>query len=213
MFYNIEIISFFLILSIILLWITINYKNFIKIYTLQVFLILIVFYLSYHNSFSTDTFLMLSFIFAIVVRWFFIPWALYYFVKNSSLPVVEREFRFGIFFTMLIYFVSLWLISYLSLRIFWQYNFIFISAFFMLVSWFLNFANHKKLIWDILSFLELENGVFLLSLLVLEKINFYIDFGIVIDILMSLTILMISTIKIKQVYWSIDIDKLSELKD
>jgi len=210
---DINIISFFLILTVILLWIIVNYKTFIKVYTLQVFLILSLFYMLYSSSFSTDTFLFISFLLAVLVRLFFIPSVLYYFVTKSSLPVVEREFRFGIFFTMLIYFFTLGVIAYFSLEVFHNYNFIIITALFMVVSWFLNFANHKKLIGDILSFLELENGVFLLSLLALEKINFYIDFGIVVDILMSLTILMISTIKIKNVYGSIDIDKLSDLKD
>ncbi len=135
------------------------------------------------------------------------------FVKKSKLPVVEREFKFWIFTNLIIYLVSFWIILFISQKVYGTYNYIFIWAMFMVVSGFLNFANHKKLIWDILSFLELENGVFLLSLLVLEKVSLYIELWIIVDILMSLAILLISTMKIKSVYWSIGIDKLSELKD
>lgn len=83
----------------------------------------------------------------------------------------------------------------------------------MVVSGFLNFANHKKLIGDILSFLELENAVFLLSLLALHSISFYIELWVIVDVIMSIAILIISTVKIKNVYWTINIDKLSSLKD
>ncbi len=208
-----EVLFLLLILTIILLWITWNYKNFIKIYTMQVIFIIAIFYITYSHQFFSDIFIWISFIFAILIRLILIPWFLYYFVKTSKLPVVEREFKFWTFTNLIIYFLSLLLIVYISLRVFWEYNYIFIGALFMVVSWFLNFANHKKLIWDILSFLELENWVFLISLLVLEKVSFYIELWIIIDILMSISILLISTIKIRNVYWSINIDKLSSLKD
>jgi len=83
----------------------------------------------------------------------------------------------------------------------------------MIISGFLNFANHKKLIWDILSILEIENWVFLISLLALDKISFYIELWVIVDIIMSLMILIIMTLKIKNMYWSINIDKISTLKD
>jgi len=208
-----ESIFLLLIISVLILWVVWNYKNFIKIYALQVALILWAFYLQYGHLFSQDIYLLLSFVFAILIRLLFIPWVLYKFVTDSALPVVEREFKFWIFTNLIIYFISLLIITYISIRVFWNTNYIFIWAFFMLVSWFLNFANHKKLIWDILSFLELENAVFLLSLLVLHKIGFYIELWIIIDIIMSIAILLISTMKIKAVYGSIDIDKLADLKD
>ena len=208
-----EIFFLLLILSVIVLWTIWNYKNFIKMYAVQVTLILWLFAFIYWKDFLTDYALLVSFIFAVVVRFFIIPWVFYRFIKTSSLPVVEREFKFWIFTNLILYFISLWIISFISLKVFWDYNYIFISALFMVVSWFLNFVNHKKLIWDILSLLELENWIFLLSLLVLDKIWFYIELGIIIDIIMSISILMISTMKIKNIYWSINIDKISNLKD
>ena len=212
-----EVLFLLLILTIFLLWIVWNYKNFIKIYVLQVIIILAFLYILYHFRFSEDIFILLSFIVAIVIRLVLIPWFLYHFINKSKLPVVEREFKFWIFTNLLIYFVSLLIIIYISQKVYLDHNykdiFIFVWALFMLVSGFLNFSNHKKLIWDILSFLELENGVFLLSLLVLEKVGFYIELWIIVDILMSFAILIISTMKIKSVYGSINIDKLSELKD
>ena len=208
-----EVLFLLLVLTIFILWVVWNYKNFIKIYVLQVAIILGFFYILYGNQFNADIFILLSFVVAIAVRLFLIPGFLYHFVKKSKLPVVEREFKFWIFTNLIIYLVSFWIILFISQKVYGTYNYIFIWAMFMVVSGFLNFANHKKLIWDILSFLELENGVFLLSLLVLEKVSLYIELWIIVDILMSLAILIISTMKIKSVYWSIDIDKLSELKD
>jgi hydrogenase-4 membrane subunit HyfE len=208
-----EVLFLLLILTIIILWVVWNYKNFIKIYTIQVAIILWLFYMLYSKDFWSDLFIFISFMFAIIVRLILIPWVLYNFIKTSKLPIVEREFKFGMFFNLIMYFVSLWIITYISIRVFDDFNYIFIASLFMIVSGFLNFANHKKLIWDILSFLELENWIFLLSLLVLDKISFYIELWIVIDIVMSLAILIISTLKIKNVYWSINIDKLSNLKD
>ena len=208
-----EVLFFLIILSIIILWVVWNYKNFIKIYTIQVFMIIAIFFIQYSDKFSQDIFILISFIFAILIRWFLIPGFLYYFVKTSKLPLVEREFQFWIFVNLILYFITLWIISYISIKVFWKYNYMFIASMFMVVSWFLNFSNHKKLIWDILSFLELENGIFLLSLLVLERISFYLELWIVADIMMSLAILLISTLKIRSVYWSINIDKLASLKD
>jgi len=167
----------------------------------------------YNKQFTDDIFIFISFIFAILIRLLLIPSFLYHFIKTSKLPIVEREFKFGIFTNLVFYLVSLLIIVFISQKVYWTNNYIFIWAMFMVVSGFLNFANHKKLIWDILSFLELENWVFLLSLLVLERVSFYIELWIIVDILMSLAILIISTLKIRSVYWSIDIDKLSDLKD
>jgi len=208
-----EVLFLLIILSIFILWVTSNYKNFIKIYTFQVLIILSIFFLKYNEQFTIDIFIWLSFIFAIIVRFIIIPYILYYFIKTSKLPLVEREFKFWIFFNLIMYFISLTVISYISIKVFWDYNYIFIASLFIVVSGFINFANHKKLIWDILSFLELENGIFLLSLLVLERISFYLELWIIVDIVMSLAILLISTLKIKSVYWTINIDKLANLKD
>jgi len=209
----IESLFLLLVLTIVMLWITWNYKNFIKIYIFQVIIILVFFYILYSQKFMIDSFILISFLFAVLVRLFLIPGFLYYFINRSKLPIVEREFKFWMFFNLILYFISLFIIVFISKKVYWEYNYIFIWALFMIVSGFLNFANHKKLIWDILSFLELENWVFLLSLLVLEKVSFYIEIWIIVDIIMSLVILLISTLKIKSIYWSIDIDKLSELKD
>ncbi len=208
-----EVLFLLLILSTILLWVTWNYRNFIKIYILQVAVIIWLFYSMYWDLFFDHILILVSFIFAIFVRLILIPWFLYFFIKTSKLPVVEREFKFWMFSNLFLYSFSLFMIFLISEKVFWWENFIFVWSMFILVSWFLNFANHKKLIWDILSFLELENWVFLLSLLALEKIGFYIELWIIVDIIMSLAILLFSILKMRSIYWSINIDKISELKD
>ena len=208
-----EIFLFLILLSILLLALIWNYKVFLRIYTFQVLLILSVFFMMNWDRFLDEKFLALSFIFAVIIRLILIPVVLHKFINGSKLPVLEREFKFWAFVNVIIYMFFLILIYNLSIKIYWEMNPIFIWAFFMIISGFLNFANHKKLIWDILSILEIENWVFLISLLALDKISFYIELWVIVDIIMSLMILIIMTLKIKNMYWSINIDKISTLKD
>jgi hydrogenase-4 membrane subunit HyfE len=102
---------------------------------------------------------------------------------------------------------------YLAIFIFGQANLIFTASFFIFLAWMLNFVNHRKLVWDILSFLEVENAVFLAWLLILEKVPFYIEFGIIVDILLVLLILLILVYNIKQVAGDTQISHMNELKD
>jgi hydrogenase-4 membrane subunit HyfE len=213
-----NIIIYWIVFITILISTTNNYISFLRYYVLQVFLILVLFYMIYSVHFVNDIVLLASFTFAIIVRLIFIPWYINYFIKNFyvkklKMRVTDRVLRIptSLVFIILIGFFSL--SYYASIYIFWKNEPIFVTSFFIFLSGMLNFVNHRKLVWDILSFLEIENAIFLIWLLILEKVPFYIEFWIMIDVLLILLILLILVYNIKQVAWSTNISNMSELKD
>lgn len=164
-----------------------------------------------------DKLLLTSFIFAIIIRLVIIPSYINYFikefyVKKLQMRITDRIFRIpqSLIFLILIWFFLL--SYYLGIFVFWEANFIFTVSFFVFLAGLLNFVNHRRLVWDILSFLEIENAVFLIWLMILEKVPFYIEFGIIIDVILVLLILLILVYNIKQVVWDTEISHINELK-
>lgn len=214
--YN-NIIIFWIIFSSLLISTTNNYISFLRYYVLQVCFILVLFFMMYSWSFMHDKLLLTSFIFAIVIRLVIIPLYINYFikefyVKKLQMRITDRIFRIpqSLIFLILIWFFLL--SYYLGIFVFWEANFIFTVSFFVFLAGLLNFVNHKRLVWDILSFLEIENAVFLIWLMILEKVPFYIEFGIIIDVILVLLILLILVYNIKQVVWDTEISHINELK-
>lgn len=203
---------FVLVITVFLLGIVANYFTSLKVYILQVFLIIGIFYFLYQDQLFEDVWLLISFISAIIIRLVMIPRILKDFMKRTLKRLNEKTFFFGrIYHLLLLVFVLIG--SYLlSLKILWKVNFIFMGAMLVMFSWLINFVSHKKIIWDVLSFLEVENWVFLLSLLVITYIPFYLEFGIIIDIVMSVLILVVSLIKIKTIYGEKDVE-VSDLQN
>lgn len=215
---NIEILLLFIIITTVLLSITNNYMVFLRNYVIQVFLIMVIFFLMYSWSFHEEFVLIISFVGAIFIRLILIPnyikhFISEYYLKKSRMRMAERIPQFSNFYIFIILIFFLFFISYLSIKTFWNYNSIFITSIFILFAWLLNFINHKRLVWDILSFLEIENAVFLFSLLIIKNVPIYIELWILIDVVMSLMILLILVFKIKEIVWTTNVESLTELKD
>lgn len=213
-----NIIIYWIVFTTILISTTNNYITLLRYYVLQVFWILVLFFMIYSGHFVNDPFLLISFIFAIIIRLIFIPWYINYFIKKFyikklKMRVTDRVFRIPMILIFIILIAFFTLSYYTSIYIFWKNEPIFVTSFFVFLSGMLNFVNHRKLVWDILSFLEIENSIFLIWLLILEKVPFYIEFWIIIDVLLILLILLILVYNIKQVAWSTNISNISELKD
>lgn len=211
-----NVAMFFLLLILLLCFIltlTSNYLVFLKLYFFQVLSILLIFVFNYGNLFWHDTPLLISFIIAIIIRLLLIPIVMYRFLSKWAFQLVERKMYFWTFMSMIIMFV--WTLSAytLTLKIFGEPNIIFMVSLILILSWFMILINHKKIIWDILWFLVLENGLFLISIALVQSISIYIELWILIDILMSLSVFAISVIKIKQIHGTLDIKKLSQLRD
>ncbi|NDK08877.1 hypothetical protein EOM39_06580 [Candidatus Gracilibacteria bacterium] len=214
--YN-NIIIFGIIFSSLLISTTNNYISFLRYYVLQVCFILVLFFMMYSGSFMHDKLLLTSFIFAIIIRLLIIPSYINYFikefyVKKLQMRITDRIFRIpqSLIFLILIGFFLL--SYYLGIFVFGEANFIFTVSFFVFLAGLLNFVNHRRLVGDILSFLEIENAVFLIGLMILEKVPFYIEFGIIIDVILVLLILLILVYNIKQVVGDTEISHINELK-
>lgn len=213
-----DIVIYAIVFATLLISTTNNYISLLRYYVLQVALILVLFFMLYSWAFAHDKVLLVSFVFAIIIRLVIIPTYINHFikefyVKKLQMRITDRVFRIPqtLVFLILIGFFSL--SYYLGTFIFGQSNLIFTVSFFMFLAGMLNFVNHKKLVWDVLSFLAIENAVFLAWLLILEKVPFYIEFGIIVDVLLILLILLILVYNIKQVSWDTQISNMNELKD
>jgi hydrogenase-4 membrane subunit HyfE len=213
-----NIIIYWLVFVTILISTTNNYISMLRYYVLQVLFILVLFFMLHSDNFVHDKLLLISFIFAFVVRLILIPWYINHFIKNFyvkklKMRITDRVFRIPI---SLVFIVLIWFFAlsyYSSMFIFWEMNVIFVTSFFIFLAWMLNFVNHRKLVWDIISFLEIENSIFLIWLLIIEKVPLYIEFWIVVDVMLILLILLILVYNIKQVAWSTSTSHISELKD
>ncbi len=74
-------------------------------------------------------------------------------------------------------------------------------------------ASRRKIITHVIGYLIIENGVFVLSLAVGNEMPMLVNLGIMLDIFASVLILGIFLNKIGDVFKTVDVDELSELKD
>ncbi|SDC58346.1 hypothetical protein [Williamwhitmania taraxaci] len=74
-------------------------------------------------------------------------------------------------------------------------------------------ASRRKIITHVMGYLIIENGVFVLSLAVGNEMPMLVNLGIMLDIFASVLILGIFLNKIGDVFKTVDVNELSELKD
>jgi hydrogenase-4 component E len=74
-------------------------------------------------------------------------------------------------------------------------------------------ATRRKIITHVMGYMVIENGVFVLSLAVGNKMPMLVNLGILLDIFASVLILGIFLNKIGDVFKDVDVDQLSNLKD
>jgi hydrogenase-4 component E len=83
---------------------------------------------------------------------------------------------------------------------------IIVSSLFLIV-------NRKKIITHILSYMMLENGIFLLSLSVANEMPMLVNVGVLLDLFVGIYLFTIFFNKIEEMYDGSHIDVLTELKD
>jgi hydrogenase-4 component E len=83
---------------------------------------------------------------------------------------------------------------------------IIVSSLFLIV-------NRKKIITHILSYMMLENGIFLLSLSVANEMPLLVNIGVLLDLFVGIYLFAIFFNKIQEMYDGSHIDVLTELKD
>ncbi len=207
-----EIYCFLIIMSWFLLTVSGNYLNFIKIYIFQTALIFWIFYSMYMSKFESDPMLLFAFIYGIIIRVIWVPFTIHHFLTKLNMPFIERKLHIRWLYALLIQLFMVFFVYMLSKKI-GDSHIVLISSILIVFFGLFTFLNHKKLIGDILAFLFIENGLFLLSMLIIEKISFYAEINIMVDILMSLAVLVMSMIKIRSITGNIDVWQFVELKE
>lgn len=107
--------------------------------------------------------------------------------------------------------VSIWLslkLSFLTDR----FDFKNMTAIFTIFTGLFIIISRKKAITQIIGYLILENGIYLLTLSLVVEIPLLIEIGILFDIFIAVFIMGIAVYHINREFEHIDIDKLNELK-
>jgi len=157
---------------------------------------------------SSDLMLSASFLLAIVIRLFLIPKGVAhfintYYVEKLKMRVTDRIFHFTqstVFLILTGFFVLSYAVAKfvmgnapeLDLLLFATSAFVFLAGL-------LNFVNHRRLVGDILSFLGVENAIFLAGLLIIAKLPLAIELGIIVDVILILFILLILAFNISKI--------------
>jgi hydrogenase-4 component E len=74
-------------------------------------------------------------------------------------------------------------------------------------------VNRRRAVTQILGFLMLENGIFLLALLATYGVPFIVEMGIFLDVLVAVLIMEVFVYHIKDNFDSIDVGELGKLKE
>ena len=74
-------------------------------------------------------------------------------------------------------------------------------------------VNRRRAITQILGFLMLENGIFLLALLATYGVPFIVEMGVFLDVLVAVLIMEVFLYRIKDNFDSIDVGELGKLKE
>lgn len=73
-------------------------------------------------------------------------------------------------------------------------------------------VNRRRALTQILGFLMLENGIFLLALLCTYGVPFIVEMGVFLDVLVAVLILEVFTYRIKENFDSIDVGQMETLR-
>ena len=74
-------------------------------------------------------------------------------------------------------------------------------------------VNRRRAVTQILGFLMLENGIFLLALLATYGVPFIVEMGVFLDVLVAVLIMEVFVYRIKENFDSIDVGALEKLKE
>jgi hydrogenase-4 component E len=74
-------------------------------------------------------------------------------------------------------------------------------------------VNRRRAVTQILGFLMLENGIFLLALLSTYGVPFIVEMGVFLDVLVAVLIMEVFVYRIKDNFDSIDVGELGKLKE
>ncbi len=81
------------------------------------------------------------------------------------------------------------------------------------VTGFLLLTTRRKAITQVAGYLVLENGVFIMGLTLIEAVPFFVEVGVLLDLLVAIFVMGIMLLQISREFASLDTTRLSSLKE
>lgn len=211
-----EIINIALLLVLVLgfaFTVSKNYFESLKIYSLQAFIMLLLFILN-SDAEVFDNYLHII----ILLIWFglrivLIPYLMFYYLKKWNFHIIERDFKIPVIWSLLIEMATFVCTYFIMLNIMWKLDVPYLISLNLIMFWFITSFNHKKLFWNILSLLLIENGILLLSIFMIWWLPFFVEIWVLVDIIFGFLVSLIALIKIKAIDEKTNIDSISNLKE
>jgi hydrogenase-4 component E len=207
---NILLIIF--IISLLYLGIAYRLVTFIKILAFQgIILFVIVFIELTDMNIVNFLFILLE---TLILKTIAIPFFLFYILKKNNLNREADPFLSNFFSLVII--TSVIILTFIfsnTLHTGYFKNVHFVVAISALFTGFYLIISRKKIITHVMGFLVIENGVFVLSLAIGNKMPMLVNAGVLIDIFASVLLLGMFINKIGDVFKEADVDQLTQLKD
>ena len=208
-----QILLIAILLLAFLFTISKNYRETLHIYTAQTLAIFGIMLLNGQHDIFQDAFLIISILIGIGLRVFFMPKLIGHFLLKEQFHMMERDFKIPVFGSLLLE-LGIFIFTYTVVRnIFGRVDLIYFVSLILIFFGFVTSFNHKKLFSNILSLLMIENGLFLLSVFMLGSIPFFMELGIMVDIVFGFLVSIIALTHIKSIDETISIDSMQDLKE
>ncbi len=149
----------------------------------------------------------------LVFKALFVPWFLYRITKNRLSKYIAKPIKgyFSVFFAMLII-IGSFTTGHLIHDQFLEVKYFTAAISSILVGLFVA-INNRDLTTHLVSYLVIENGIFLLSIALGAEMPMFVNTAILLDIFSSVLIMGIFFNKMKDYFQNADVDQLSNLKD
>jgi len=82
-----------------------------------------------------------------------------------------------------------------------------------MISGFILLTTRRKAITQVAGYLVLENGIFIMGLTLIEAIPFFVEIGVLLDLLVAIFVMGIMILQISREFSSLDTTRLSNLKE
>jgi hydrogenase-4 component E len=132
-------------------------------------------------------------------------------IKREVEPVIG--FHFSIFIALILIIISNLIAEKLNFSPYFNGQLIITVAISLIVSGLLIITTRKKALTQVIGYLTMENGIYLVGLLSSEHHGYIIEFGVLLDVLVAVMLMGIVINNINQAFDDCDVTKLRNLKD
>jgi hydrogenase-4 component E len=212
-----DIIMVTILLSVLLSLASSRLIALVKIMALQGIMVsLIPLVMKHHSSFGSGG--LLFFQIMILIKGFLIPWLLYIALKKISIrteiePIIG--YHASLFSGLIIILLSVFITGKLHLSLPSGNELLLSTAITTLFAGFFLMMSRKKAITQVIGYLMLENGIYLVGTALTKHSHtiYVVEFGVLLDLLVGVMIMGIILHNISHAYDDVDTDLLRSLKD